>query len=226
MKKTILLSSILAVSATFAAKEVDSDNEIAALSVGVGKDAPQLVTVPFAGYDGGDIKVDEMIKSYGLGKGTKLYVATGDGSYNSWTLADDGTWTPDYKYTVGTDGKLVATTTMTAGEVKIARGHSFWIQPVNAGQVIMLGQKPTGSASVDLASDNWNLVGNPTLSEITISMTMFSGAQRGDQLVVPRADGTLVYHTLRAANGLGWSNVTIPAGKGFWLKTKSAKINL
>lgn len=226
MKKTILLSSVFAVSAAFAAT-VDSDNEIAALSVTAGNAAPQLVTVPFAGYDGGDIKVDEMIKSYGLGEGTKLYVATGDGSYKTWTLKSDGTWTPDYQYAVGSDGKLAATATLTTGEVKIARGHSFWVQPVNAGQVIMLGQKPTGEASVDLTSDKWNLVGNPTLSQITINMTMFTGAKRGDQLVVPQEDGTLVYHTLKnATSGLGWSDVKIPAGKGFWLKTKSAKINL
>ena len=227
MKKTILLSSIFAVGAAFATTAVNSDNEIAALPVDVGTGVPQLVTVPFAGYDGGDIKVDEMIKSFGLGTGTQLYVATGDGkTYNTWTLQDDGSWRADNQYKVEGNA-LVQAETKTTSEVTIARGNSFWVKPASAGQVVMLGQKPTGAASVDLASGKWNLVGNPTLSQITISMEMFSGAQRGDQLVVPQEDGKLVYYTLKnATSGLGWKDVKIPAGKGFWLKTKAAKINL
>ena len=228
MKKTILLSSIFAVGAAFAAATVDSPNVIGTLPVEVST-GQQLMAAPFADSDG-TIAVNDMVKTANLSQDDALYVAKPDG-YEKWTFdAENRKWVQAKKVTIGANGVVTEGEALSATEVKINRGDAFWLKTAKGGDVTLLGSKSDADPSVAEAG-KWNLVGNTSLSPVTIQDNKpFDGLSTNDKLVLPQADGTLMTYTYKANKGWripdgngGWivaSNLSIAAGKGCWLKTK------
>lgn len=227
MKKTILLSSILAVGAVFAETTVTSGNAIGALDLTISTTRPQtLVSVPFLGYNGGAVAVQDMVKTSNLGEGSKLYVANGSGGYDTWTL-QEGTWTPNKKVTIGPNGAAIEGVTIDQSEATVARGGAFWIEPVNpeSGKIYLLGQGVTTAGSSTVVPNVWNLVGNTAAEAKTIST---SGYTAGDKICVQKdnTEGTLLTYTYRSKEPAGWykagklETLTIQPGQGFWFFSK------
>ena len=233
MKKTILLSSILAVGAAFAeapGTDVECDNLIGALDVTISTTRAQtLVSVPFLGYNGGAVKVEEMVKTSNLGVNSKLYVANENGGYDTWKLNSDNTWEPDAKVTIGTDGVPVVGESAPQSDATANRGDAFWIEPANGstGKIYLLGQGVTTAGS-SAVSEGWNLVGNTSAEAKTISG---EGYKKGEKICVQLNDakGSLDSYTFKV--NVGWvkigdreaSTVTIEPGQGFWFLSKGTE---
>lgn len=219
MKKTILLSSIFAVGAAFAAATVDSPNVIGTLPVAVSA-GQQLMAAPFADSDG-KIAVNDMVKTANLSDGDALYVARSDG-YEKWTFdATNRKWDPAKKVTIGADGSAVVGDEFTADEVRVKRGDAFWLETKNGGNVTLLGSKSDATPAVAVAN-KWNLVSNPTIEPKNLA-----GGVNGDKVAVPsvETDGYLTVYTFRSGSGWWYADsdgrhtdqtVTVPAGKGVW----------
>lgn len=231
MKKTILLSSILAVGAAFAeapGTDVESANLVGALDVTISTTRAQtLVSVPFLGYGGGAVTVQDMVKTSNLGEGSKLYVADGSGGYNTWTLNAGGTWVADGKVIIGDDGSASTGASEHQGTATVARGGAFWIKPSNTSgnKVYLLGQGDTTAGSSTVVPNVWNLVGNTAAEAKTIAT---SGYTAGDKICVQKDDtnGTLLTYTYRSKDPAGWykagklETLTIQPGQGFWFFSK------
>ena len=240
MKKTILLSSLFAVGAAFAATEVDSGNAVGALDLSVTNTPKQtLISVPFVGYETNvAVKVKDMVKTSNLANGSKLYVADGDGGYHTWKLFN-GTWVADTKVTIGAGGQPSAGETDSQDTVTVKRGDSFWLEPVftspaASGTIYLLGQKGDGAGS-STAAEKWNLLGNASVDPVMLSNAQDSGYDNGEQVVV-QVNGKLRYYTYKSGKG-GWYYVKddgtrsnpenealqIAAGQGFWYRASSSK---
>lgn len=230
MKKTILLSSILAVGAAFAeSASVESANAIGALDVPIPSTRAQtLVSVPFLGYeDEGAVAVKDMVKTSNLGEGSKLYVPNGTGAYNTFKLVDD-TWVADERVTVGPDGQTSKDTSEDQGSATVNRGDAFWIEPKDAtgGKIYLLGQGAT-EAGISQVTSGWNLVGNTSGVTKDIASAGYKGEVQGysdgEKICVQGEGGVLETYTYRA----GWRKgrtevnvVNIAAGQGFWFLSK------
>ena len=239
MKKTILLSSILAFGAVFAAgTDVTSGNAIGALGCTITKASNQtLVAVPFLGYDtDGKVAVKDMVKTGNLAEGSKLYVPDGIGTYNTWTLDASGEWIADQKVTIIQNGAPTVGESENQSEAKVSRGDSFWLEPVFkdsavSGTIYLLGQA-AGNDGTSAAAANWNLMGNASVKSVALGT---DGFEDGETIVV-QVDGRLRYYTFKSAKG-GWRYtkpdgkwsdpktdlLTIAPGQGFWYNSKSTK---
>lgn len=242
MKKTILLYSLFAVGAAFAETAVDSGNAVGALDLSVSNNVASqkqtLISVPFVGYEtGGAVKVKDMVKTSDLANGSKLYVADGDGGYHTWKLAG-GEWVADKKVTIGAGGQPSAGETYSQDTVVVNRGDSFWLEPVFAdsateGTIYLLGQK-ADDEGLSMAAAKWNLLGNASVSSVTLSNESTSGFENGEQVVV-QVNGKLRYWTYKSGKGWRyttsagtWSTpssnpLTIAAGQGFWYRATGSK---
>ena len=231
MKKTILLSSIFAVSAAFAKPAVvTSGNMIGALDTAIATSESQkqvLISVPFLGYEtGGAVKVCDMVKTSNLDKDSKLYVPDGNGAYNTWTLNSDGEWVADEKVTIGAGGQPSEGQSASQADATVNRGDAFWLEPIfknkaTSGTIFLLGQGADGAGSSDAAAGKWNLIGNASIAPKTIDITGTDGDQ-----IVAQVGGVLRYYTYTAANGWSYKakgkltkgNPVIAAGQGLWYK--------
>lgn len=235
MKKTILLSSLFAAAAAVAG-EVPSGNAIAALDKEIGNSAAQtLLAVPFEGYEEtGKVKVEDIVKTSGLAKDSKLYVPNRAGGYDTWTLDENGQWKPGVKVTIGENGEVGAEVTGSASDVEINRGDAFWLEPVfasgNTGKVFLLGQG-NGTSGTSTVASGWNLVGNASADEVSLAGLTSADL---DQIIVQK-EGKLRYYTYKSSKG-GWryqkgTAWSVPAdeplkiapGQGFWYKSATAK---
>ena len=232
MKKTILLSAVLAAGASFASM-MESGNAIGALNVNAsvsGNQKQVLIAVPFVGYEnGGAVKVEDMVKTSDLAQGSKLYVPNGtDGGYDTWTLNADGAWVADKKVTVSATGTTVGES-VPANAATANRGGAFWLEPIfksgSTGTVFLLGQGPSDDGTSTVAA-NWNLIGNASLK--TVHLKTLTGA-KGDQIIV-QVDGKLRYYSWKgkwayqASDGtiVDTDNIAIQPGQGLWYKKASA----
>ena len=233
MKKTILLSSILAVGAALAdANDVAvTSTELGVMGVAKPNSTQALIAVPFLGYDKGNINVADMINTAELAAGTKLYVPNGSGEYSVWNLSAEKQWEKTDSVKIGEVTALE--TGLDAVEAKADLGGAFWLEPAAGSAAIfyLLGQ-PTASGSSTAVAGKWNLIGNTSGSEV--SLANLKGTT-GDQIVLPLEDedGKLRYYTYK--DGKGWRYQTstgawsIPAndplkvavGKGIWCKPAS-----
>lgn len=243
MKKTILLSSILAAAAVFAdGTAVVSENAIGVLDCTITKASNQtLIAVPFLGYDTDEkVAVKDMVKTSNLAEGSKLYVPDGAGAYNTWTLSASGEWAADQKVTVIQNGTPVEGTSANQSEAKISRGDSFWLEPIfkdsaTSGTIYLLGQA-AGNDGTSAAAANWNLMGNASVKSVALGT---DGFEDGETIVV-QVDGRLRYYIFKSTNKStkgGWrytksdgkwsdpskEPLALAPGQGFWYNATSAK---
>ena len=224
MKKTILLSSILAVGAAFADATVNS-TEIGVMGVNKPTSAANLIAVPFLGYEADNITVKDMVNTPELETGTQLYVPNASGTYDVWTLDGDGKWakTSD-NVVIGNDG-VDGGSGPDAAAVTTTRGSAFWLKPPAGAKsettktCYLLGKPGLAAGSSALVSDKWNLIGNTSGEPKAIPTGM-----EGEKVCVPTAAGGLITYTVRND---GWLNgrktdctVTIQPGQGFWYFSK------
>lgn len=227
MKKTILLSSILAVGAAFAVT-VDS-TEIGVLGIDKPTANADLIAVPFEGYDAANITVADMVNTAELEVDTELYVPNASGKYDVWKLNSDKEWTKFSENVVIGNGGATAGSTPDAAAVTTTRGSAFWLKPPSAGAAVgtcyLLGKPVSGTGSSALESGKWNLVGNTSGEAKTVP-----AGTEGEKVCVPTAAGGLDTYTYRAKaqpSG-GWAKegsrtavaVTIQSGQGFWYLSK------
>lgn len=225
MKKAILLSSFFAVAAALAGT-VTSGNTVGALDVSIEDNDEKLVAVPFEGYDGSAVKVNEMLKTQGLGVGSKLYVAKA-GGYDVWTLNENGQWGSDTIINDGVQGESAP-----AASASVARGNAFWLKAVNTGTAYLLGQKPASDSAEVTAAQGMNLIGNPKIVKGNV-LAAIQSPETGDELTVADTNGFQKKYTYSTAKG-GWccrtggsiSTITelwLEAGESCWLNAKAAR---
>lgn len=245
MKKTILLSSILAVGAAFA--DV-TPIEVNSTEVGVIKLAKPtkatLIAVPFLGYEGGDIKVADMINTAELAVGTKLYVpnnSTGTLTYNVWTLSANGKWVePKTIIDINNLGEAKDATGAAANESSVARGGSYWLEPpaeppansTDTTSFYLLGKPGAEAGTTRALAGKWNLVGNAS----TASLAALGGAvTKNDQVSILVNGKFREYIYKGVANGWCYTDSTglhknaplpVNLGQGLWFRpTENSTIN-
>lgn len=238
MKKTILLSSILAAGAAFAAV-TPTPIEVNSTEVGVIKLAKPtkatLIAVPFLGYEGGDIKVADMINTAELEAGTKLYVpnVSNDGTltYEVWTLSSEKKWgTPKTIIDINNLGEAKDATGAAANESSVARGGSYWLEPAarpaagSEENIYLLGRPTSQDGTSTAVGGKWNLVGNASAAAVVLG-----AATKLDQIAIQQSDGNFRYYTYQGT--LGWSyqndddgkwnirqDPSVALGYGLWFK--------
>lgn len=229
--KTMIFAVLMTVGAVaLSAAEVESANAVGVLDVSVAAGRPNLVAVPFAGYEGGAVTVADIVKTSGLGAGTELMAVAKDGSkVNSWRLSASGEWETATDVTLGQDGTSSQANGADSAATSIARGDAFWLKPMTAGKAYVLGQQASGSATVS-TSAGWNIVGNPNITSTTISSAIQNPAD-GDEIVVDN-NGFQKHYTY-VSSMEGWCHinkgqlekvdVSLEEGKGCWLHVNSSK---
>ena len=190
MKKTILLSSILAAGAVLAEANVDS-SVIGALPTNVSADQQLLIPAPFVGNaENGTIAVNDMVKTSDLDDGALLYVANEAGGYDMWKL-QGGEWTAAKKVSV-VNGELSESETPSATVATVKRGDAFWLVPKNSGSVILLGNRDEAASRTIPAKAGLNLIGNPTIAEYDV-LKALRNSSNGDQVIVNNNGSQLTY---------------------------------
>lgn len=234
MKKTILLSSILAAGAAFA--DV-TPIEVNSTEVGVIKLAKPtkatLIAVPFLGYEGGDIKVADMINTAELKAGTKLYVPTySDGNkltYNVWTLNEDKNWEkPLTTVDISKVGVEINNNIPEASAATVVRGGSYWLEPAagSGANIYLLGRPTSQDGTSTAVGGKWNLVGNASTATLA---ALGKAAAKRDQIAI-QIDGKFRYY-MYMGDAKGWcyddeetgktvqiKKLSIPLGQGLWFK--------
>lgn len=236
MKKTILLSGILAVGVALAdptPSTVDS-TEIGVMGLAM-PSTTSLIAVPFVGYDSSAIMVADMVNTAELGLGSKLYVPDGNGKYNIWALQSGGgdakVWTKTVQVAITkTDAK--ESVSPNAAEVGSNRGDAFWLEPVplsDAASTLYLLGKPVSEAGVSTAAaGKWSLIGNTSGIEAVPTGAFASG----DMIAVPQSNGKLMTYNYNATKGwwireglavVGEQTITVAPGAGIWFFAKGSQ---
>lgn len=243
MKKTILLSSLFATAVVglgaLAADNgvangvsVESANAVGVLDVSVVAGREQLVAVPFGGYDGGEVTVADIVKTSGLGEGSKLTAVSRSGlEVNSWTL-NEGQWVPAVQVKVSNDGTSSETQGDSPATTTISRGDAFWLNPkTSGGTAYVLGQQASGAAAVS-TSEGWNIVGNPKVGETPVSEVLTS-PKAGD-ILVRDVGGNQDRYTYDGSKWTQWAVVNetlklveaspeLKPGEGCWVYVQPAE---
>lgn len=208
MKKIVLLSSICAMGAVFAADiegTNDCSNVIGALANPTdGKPQKILVAVPFLGYGAGNVnsnKVCDLIATANLPVGTILRVVhdteeRGVIDWDCWILGSDKKWAT-YDMLLITDDENSQIKSDPASEVNVGRGSSFWLEFPNSSEktpFYTLGQVDfSTSKSITLEAGKWNLVGNPGVADCNVLDKLTPGTGGfafKDQITIQSASGS------------------------------------
>ena len=164
-----------------------------------------------------------------------------DGKYTGWVLKKDvktGVMYWDGQVSVLKDslGREITSLTPEANQVRGEVGTGIWLirrnptdESGNAKPFYIYG-KPSTAMTTTTTPEVWNLVGNPTQGDVTITDDIVSGAQTGDRILVPAAAGLVDYRyktekgwrAIADASGNWGDAPTVTAGTGFWIMTKSA----
>lgn len=231
MKKAILLSSFLAIGATFADVTVPA-TQVGVMGVSMPKQA-QLVAVPFLGYDVDAATISDLLNTAELGLGTKLYAPTGENQYNIWQLktGEGGSkvWEKlEKEIVIDATGEAKDAETPGADVSTLSRGGAFWLEPVGTEtdeRFYILGRPTDEAGSSTLVSSKWNLVGNTSGEAKEVP-----NGVKGEVICVPDGNGKLLrYEYNTVANG--WvlegqrktTAVSIPVGQGFWYLSKGTE---
>lgn len=241
MKKILLIALCAAAVSAF------GDREAVLGEVGVTAITSSLQnTIVAVSYDdltgGSGIVVSNFVKTTNLDVGDQLAIFNGTGTYDTWILKVNGEgvkyWDKNEKtFTIGSDGKLQEGTGPSASDITQAVGTGIWLcrktAPAGPFTFYIYG-KPSTAKTITTTPGVWNLVGNPTQGDVTITKAIAPGANN-DEILVPGEQGLVryLYKTaandhqggwLRAKNAQGeWGPAPdITAGTGFWIKTTSA----
>lgn len=247
MKKTILLTSIFAVSAAVAElKDVPTWNSIGVLQVNTEERPHQaLMSVPFAEYGvDQNITATGLVATVGLPEGTVLYAANGE-DYDSWRVNEFGQWEASNAIFVGKDGVEVKEGSTSEG--KIGRGNAFWLEIPSGSDmptVMMVGQGTPVGGYVNLSKKKWNLIGNPDVANgfdlvgkiVNVEIykdgkgkqqkRLVDGVVEGDQICIQKTDGNLKTYRY---TGTSWtqgrskvSSIPLHQGEGCWIYPQNA----
>ena len=190
--------------------------------------------------NGSGIVVSNFVKTTNLDAGDQLAIFQGTGTYDTWVLKEnDGVkyWDKNkVTFTIGSDGKLQEGTGTSASDITQAVGTGIWLirqKPTDENdkaKPFYIYGKPSTAMTIKTTPGVWNLVGNPTQDNVTITDTIMNGSTTGDRILVPAVAGLVNYFY---KTGKGWraeGNAsgewgpppTVVAGTGFWIMTKSA----
>lgn len=201
-----------------------------------------IVAVSYDDLTGGSgIVISNFVKTTNLTVDDQLAVFS-NGKYEVWTLVQPVNEGPKFwqknetQFFVDGGGQLTSQSGTEASLVSRSVGTGIWLirqNPTdgsgNAKPFYIYG-KPSTEMSIRTTPEKWNLVGNPTQGDVTITDDIVSGAQTGDRILVPAAAGLVDY---RYKMGKGWRAIadasgnwgdppTVTAGTGFWIMTASA----
>lgn len=204
-----------------------------------------IVAVSYDDLAGGSgMVVSNLVKTANLEAGDQLAVFNnGEGSeiYDTWTLTKDENdvlyWAKNDKtFFVDANG-LREGEGQAASAVTNMVGTGIWLcrkTPPTGSFTFYIYGKPSTAKTITTTPGVWNLVGNPTQGDVTITKAIAPGANN-DEILVPGEQGLVryLYKTaandhqggwLRAKNAQGeWGPAPdITAGTGFWIKTTSA----
>lgn len=237
MKKTILLSSILAVGAAFAdVKTTTIDiNTVGVMGISM-PSSVQLVAVPFLGWNADAITINDMINTAELNVGSKLYAPSGEDKYNIWQLTkgagNSKVWTKlEHEYVIDDKGAAKETETTSADVSVMSRGGAYWLEPTGGSgtHFYLVGRPADVAGSSSLEADKWNLIGNT--SGVAKEFPHAYGVK--DEIIcVPNGNGGLTRYTyVERSSCVGWvktgerakTNDTIQHGQGIWYFSKTSK---
>ena len=194
--------------------------------------------------DGSGMVVSNFVKTANLDEGDQLAVFNG-GEYTTWTLTiGEGSakyWAKDDKtFKINAEGEQIEGTGPQASDITQAVGTGIWLirkkMPTEPFKFYIYG-KPSTTKTIKTVPGAWNLVGNPTQDDVTITNGIVQAANN-DTILVPESMGLVTYiykknatdcngdkgAWCRAAgkDGLLGPAPTIDGGKGFWIMTAEA----
>lgn len=198
-----------------------------------------IVAVSYDDLAGGSgMVVSNFVKTTNLTVGDQLAVYN-DGEYTTWILTQgEGNakfWAKNEKtFTVDATGQLKEKDGTAASDITQAVGKGIWLVrkevPAKPFTFYIYG-KPSTTKTIKTVPDAWNLVGNPTQDDVTITNGIVKAANN-DAILVPEAQGLVTYiYKAAADSGKGaWCRAagadgqlggapTIDGGKGFWIMT-------
>jgi len=235
MKKLLTIAALASAAAASAV-------EIEVGTVGVTEITPAaqntIVATSYNELDGsGAMAVSNIVKTGNLPVGTKLYALKGANAYEGYTLtfvsgsSGPKYWARDNNYTVSAAGVLSGgTASSETTKQSLSVGQGFWISLPSAPttEKIYVYGKPPATTNITMTANSVVLVGNPTQSDKTPTIT---GMVKGDKIMV--FVGASTTPTTYTTNGSSWRNAnkdpglpTITAGTGFWYISKgTATIN-
>ena len=231
MKK--LLCGLLCASAVLPAVAVDvevANIDVIEIDSGLKN---TIVAIPGLDLAGGDLVISNLVKTTNLKQGDKL-VAFSDGKYESWELdADGGHWTQAASRFLITANGTTSSDATPASLVTMSVGSGIWLQRsvFAKGNSFYIYATHVDSPSTTVAANATVLLGNPTVTDKTPTI---SGAQNGDQIIVPVEGVFLSRRTFTYTDG-AWKYIDssdklqtglpenlIVAGTGFWYKAANA----
>lgn len=226
MKKELLVASAFAAFAALAADTtVVTSNEMGFVPVSSGLSKAEaegmyLVTAPFSGYEGGNIKVADFLQTANLAENDELFIPNGAG-YDNYKLNANKVWEPVKKCTIS-GGEVKTVDGTPATDATVARGTGFFVK-TSAAQINLFGNAE--KTPQQLTVTGWKLIGSTIIPASDIAVTSLGGGN-GDMIIL--ADGTKYQYKSSAwkkyvatveAGQSHWTDATddtIPAGVAFW----------
>ena len=243
---TVKYYQIVAIKETTSSTEEDTSSAVIGVMKIENAGKNVIIPIPWASLSsGGEISVANLVRTATLTEGDTIE-AYDAGTYKAWTLGSDGQWTPTSVVSEeeGLDeGKAASAFT-------VPRGAAVWLTRSDASKPIYLvGAVGSGSVSTSLeagttAKPSWNLVGNPTASDVKVSDV--GGNNTADKIVVPTSTVPKTYSFNEEKNSWGYwtteevkigsitavksvwksDDIDIPAGTGFWYLNAGGEKNL
>ena len=167
-----------------------------------------ILAVPWKSFDGGNVKVSELVHAASLSTDDMLYAYDGNGNLESWRVKG-GVWVPA---TDVVDGAQTPKSDPAA--FGLARGKGVWLKRKDTTKPIyLMGMPPasTDAATTTLTAPasgetSWNLLASPKLEAVN-----FGKFNTGDEIIVPTA-GTPKHYTYK--NGAwGYPGATVTSTK-------------
>ena len=229
---------IKADSAGNAADVIPATNEVGVVRVEGGA-SNVVVAVPFAGYDGGQTTVSNLLPSTAIPANTELFRCADGGAYERWTR-ESTSWTAQKTFSVDKMGTREDYDAFSeaADRRQVANGTGLWLSQKNgnANAICLFGSVPTNGVAAKIVTTVTNgtaaLVANPHETGKALKIT---DAAAGDTIQLPTSAGPLrTYRCRPNASGqmewASWENGTskvglpeIPAGTGFWYVSMGLK---
>lgn len=152
-----------------------------------------ILAVPWKSFDGGNVKVSELVHAASLSTDDMLYAYDSDGNLESWRV-NDGVWVP----ATVVDGAQT-TNSDPAAFGRLARGKGVWLKRSDTKKPIYLMGQPTTEAVTNTLTaaeangePSWNLVASPKFEAVD-----WSKFSKTDEIIVPTAGKTPKHYTYK-----------------------------